>query len=81
MRNILCSSDFEGGDLKADRAGRRLNVVHLQHAGGITDVGQDRQPAETGDNLAQEFDSLASKIGLLVGEAGNIAAWSRQTRD
>src|SRR5262249_1830216 len=40
-----------------------------------------RQPAETGDNLEQEFESLSGSIGELVREARNIAARSRQTRD
>ena len=62
-RDILGSPDFECGDLEAERAGRCLNLAHLQHGGGIADIGHDRQPAETGDNLAQEFESLASKIG------------------
>ena len=65
-RDILRSPDFECDDLKAERAGRCLNLAHLQHGGGIADIGHDRQPAETGDNLAQEFESLAGKIGRLV---------------
>jgi hypothetical protein len=32
----------------------------------MADIGHDRQPAETGENLAQEFESLACKIGRLV---------------
>ena len=51
----------ECNDLKAERAGRCLDLAHLQHGGGNADIGQDRQPAETRDNLAQEFESLASK--------------------
>ena len=30
--------------------------------GGIAGIGHDRQRAETGDNLAQQFDSLTSNI-------------------
>ena len=80
-RDILRSPDFECGDFEAERAGRCLNLAHLQHGAGIADIGHDRQPAETGDNLAQEFESLASKIGLLERQAGDVAARSRQTRD
>ena len=61
-----CSSDFDCGNLKAERAGRRLSLAHLQHTNGTAGIGQDRQAAETGDNLAQEFESLAGKIGRLV---------------
>src|SRR5205807_257163 len=41
----------------------------------------DRQPAETGDNLAQEFESLAGGIGRLTRKAGDIPARPRQTCD
>ena len=34
-----------------------------------------------GDNLAQEFEPLGSKVGLLERQAGDVAAWARQTRD
>ena len=34
-----------------------------------------------GDNLAQKFETLASSIGLLDRQAGNVAAWARQARD
>ena len=80
-RDILRSPDFECGDIEAKRAGRCLNLAHLQHGVGIADIGHDRQPAETGDNLAQEFEPLASKIGLLDRQAGDVAARSRQARD
>jgi hypothetical protein len=39
------------------------------------------QPAEPGDNLTQEFESLAGKIGLLVRQSSGVAARSRQTCD
>ena len=73
------SPDFERDDFKAERAGRCLNFAHLQHGVGIADIGQDRQPAETGDNLAQKFKSLAGKIGGLDRQAGDVAARSRQS--
>ena len=34
---------------------------------------------QTGDDLAQEFESLASSIGCLARQAGDVAARSRQT--
>jgi hypothetical protein len=42
-------------------------------------MGHDRQPAETGNNLAQQFEALASKIGRLERQASDVAARSRQT--
>jgi hypothetical protein len=37
-RDILSLSDFERNDLKANRVGRCLNILHLQHAGGTTHI-------------------------------------------
>ena len=65
---------------ETERAGGRLNLTQLQHAEGIADIGQDRQPAETGDDLAQKFEPLASKIGRQGCKASDVAARSRQTR-
>ena len=75
------SPDFQRGDIEAERASRGLSLTHFQHGGGIADIDQDRQPVETGDNLAQKFEALASKFSCLVGQAGDIAAWPRQARD
>ena len=80
-RDILRSPDFECGDFEAERAGRGLDLAHLQHGCGIADIGHDRQPAEAGDNLAQEFEPLAGKIGRLDRQSGDVAARSRQTCD
>jgi hypothetical protein len=54
-RDILASPDFWGGDLQAKRAGCCRNLSHFHHVGGIVRIGPDRQPLETGDNLAQEL--------------------------
>ena len=37
--------------------------------------------AKIGDNLAQKFETLASRVGLLDRQASNVAAWTRQARD
>jgi hypothetical protein len=44
-------------------------------------IAHDRQPAETGNNLTQEFEALASKISLLIRQAGDVAAGPGQTCD
>ena len=36
------SPELQCGDLKAERAGRSLNIAHFQHSGRIPDIGQDR---------------------------------------
>ena len=80
-RDILRAPDFDACDLEAERAGRRLDLAHLRHGAGIAGIGQDRQPAQTGDNLAQDFEAFAGEIGRLVRQAGDVAARSRQARD
>ena len=62
---ILCPPDGYGSLFEAERAGRRLNLTHLRHADATADAGHD-QPTETGNNLAQEVESLAGKVGRLV---------------
>ena len=68
-------------DIQSERADRSLSLAHLQHRGGIIGINQDRQPLQTGDNLAQEFEALAGKLSGLIGQAGHVAAGSRQARD
>ena len=80
-RDILRSPDFQCNGFEAELAGRCLNLAHLQRGGGIADIGDDRQSAQTGDNLAQEFDPLASEFGRLDRQAGHVAARPRQARD
>ena len=48
---------------------------------GIVGIGQDREPAKTGDNLAQKFDAFASNIGGLARQPGDVTARSSQTSD
>src|SRR5262249_16969191 len=64
-RNVLRSPNFECGDLVAKTSGRCLNLAHFQHGVPGFGIGQDRQAAKTGDNLAQEFEALVRKIDLL----------------
>jgi hypothetical protein len=76
--DILRSPDFECDDFETERAGRRLNLLQLQHSEGIAHIAHDRQPVESGDNLAQKFEPLASKIGRHGCQASDVAARSRQ---
>ena len=47
----------------------------------IVGIGHDRQSAEAGDDLAQEFEALARKFGRRERQAGDVAARPRQTGD
>jgi hypothetical protein len=55
-----------------------MSLAHFQHGVGVADIGQDRHRAKTGKNLAQHFDALTGKIGLLGRQAGDVATGSRQ---
>src|SRR5262245_14476447 len=77
--DILRSPDSEWCDFDAERAGHRLNLTHLEHGFGKASISYDRQPAEPGQNLTQELEALAGKIGRLDRQSSDVAAWSRQT--
>ena len=79
--NILRSADFKDGDFQAKRAGSGLKFVNLKRRVGKAGISDDCQSAEAGDNLTQEFESLAGNIGLLDRQARDIAARSGQTGD
>ena len=51
-RDVFRSPDFERDDRKGERTGRCLDLTHLLHGCSIAAIEQDRQPANTGDNLA-----------------------------
>src|SRR5580698_3427406 len=80
-RDILGSPDFHSAGLDAERARRRLHLAHLQHDGRIARIGQYPETAEAGDNLAQEFETLAGAIRLLDRQSSDVAARSRQALD
>ena len=48
---------------------------------GIVGIGQDREPAKTGDNVSQEFDPFASNIRSLAGQPSDVTPRSRQASD
>ena len=75
---VFRSSDFEPDNFKSERAGRSLDLVHLEDRRGIIGVAHDRQPAKVGDNLAEEIETLATEIAGLARQACEIAARARQ---
>src|SRR5262245_50707593 len=80
-RDVLIPPDVEREDFQVERAGRRPNLIQFQRWKGTGEIGEDGKSAQSGDNLAQEFESLASSIGPLTRYACNVSAWSRQGRD
>jgi hypothetical protein len=66
---------------KAQPAGRRFNLAHIQDGAGTADIGQNPQPAQVWHKLAQNFQSLGCKISLLERQPSDVAARSRQARD
>src|SRR5262249_15720520 len=79
--NFPCSPDFEWNQFETKRAGRRANSVKLHGAEGIAGLEQDCQPAQTGHELAQDFEALPGRIGMVTRQSGNVSAWARQTFD
>src|SRR5262249_32874999 len=79
--NILGSPDFERRDLNAETASHGVNLGHLQHALGKVSISYVCQPAKPGENLTQEFETLAGNIGRLGRQSSDVAAWSRQACD
>src|SRR5215813_5244827 len=80
-RNILTSPDFEAVNFEPEHVSCCLNLGHLQNREGISGIGHDRQTAETRDNLMQELESFANKIGRLERQTGDVAARSRKARN
>jgi len=80
LRDILRAPDFQCDYIQVERASCSLSRAGFQHSVGIAHVGQDCQTAEIGDDLAQDFDPLARKIGRLNREAYDVAARSRPAR-
>ena len=70
--------DFQRDGLDAERVGRSVDLVQLPHGRRIVGIGHDRQSAEAGGDLAQEFEALARKFGRRERQAGDVAARSRQ---
>src|SRR5262249_31037391 len=50
------------------------DFIPLQHVLGIAHIDQHGHSAKTGYHFAQKFQALASEIGLLCREAGDVAA-------
>jgi hypothetical protein len=68
-------------DVEAERASHALDLADLQHAGGIAGIKHDGQPAESRDNLTQEFEALTGNIVLLERHSSDVAARMRKVRD
>src|SRR5262249_8645780 len=75
------SPDFRQDDRKAKLASSRLHFACLHQGLRTGDIGQNCQPTEIGDNLAQEFEPLAGSIARLGRQAGDGTTRLRQTRD
>ena len=79
--DIFCSPNFECIEFETERAGHRLRLAQLHYGDRISDISQDCHSAQTWNNLTQQFEPLASKIGRLDRQAGDVAARSSQTGD
>jgi hypothetical protein len=72
---------FSKGQKDAERARGCLHIAHLQRRAGVADIGEDGEPPKTGNNIAQNFQSLGGEIVGLQRKAGHIAAPSGKACD
>src|SRR5262245_25292005 len=72
--DIFGSPDFKHVGFERESLCCSVDLVYFASGERITNVGQHRQTAQTGDDLTQQFDPLASRIGGLARQAGYIAA-------
>jgi hypothetical protein len=80
-RDILRSPDLQYDGFEAQRGNRGLNLSQFLLGGGVANVDHDCQSTATRDDFAQELETLASHIGALQRQAGDVASWSRQAID
>jgi hypothetical protein len=75
----LRTPDFDRERLQAQRSRPIANVHHVEHGGATIGIRYNREPAEAGDNFAQELESFGSCISLLDRQAGDVPAGSSET--
>src|SRR5262249_26005210 len=81
-RSDILRALYSGGDdVQPDRGGGDSGFIHFLHGDGVTGIGDDRQPAHAGDDLAQQLNSLADNVAGLDRHSGDIAAGPRQARN
>ena len=66
--------------VESEGAGSRLHLADLVHGTGVARIGNDGQPAQIGNELAQYIQPLAGEIGRLDRQPGDVAARPRETR-
>ena len=79
--NILGTPNLRRRYLDTEGISSAPNDVDLYRRGRVVAVEQDRQPTQTGNDLAQQLEPLAGKLVRLDRQAGDIAARPRQTGD
>ena len=77
-RNIVRALDIECINFEAELGSGGLDFAHVQRGDEIMAVSEHRHSAEARNHLAQDFEPFAGKVGLLVRQAGKVAARSRQ---
>jgi hypothetical protein len=81
-RHHICgATNAKHVNFEAEGAGGGLRLHDLQLAALVGDIGDDCEPPQIGKQLAQDFEPLASDIGCLGREAGNVSPRLRQACD
>src|SRR5262245_4828322 len=80
-QNIFRPLEVWYDDFQPERAGRCLNLMHLQCVRRIVGISQERQSAEARENFSQEFKSLTREFRGLECKTSDVASWSRKACD
>src|SRR4029077_1130440 len=80
-RDIVSSAYVQWNDLDAERMGRHLNLFGLAPDHRIAPVGQYRQTAEIGNDVAQEFNPFSDGFDTLERQARHVATGPSQACD
>ena len=65
-------------DFKSEKAGGKFDFAHILCRVWAPAIAHGRQSSNAGNDLAQEFDPFARKIGLLDGKSGSVARPAEQ---
>src|SRR6185437_15547433 len=73
-RDFIRADHIQTDDFKSEFLCGRKNLVHRQLGGGIVGTGENREPAKTVKDIAQNFEPLADEVGLLIRQSSDVAA-------
>ena len=79
--DVISLPDLKCLDFERDGSSCAPNLTNISIGKRIADICQDCQPAQSGNELPEKFDSFTSSFRLQAGQAGDIATWPRKAGD